>query len=88
MRAHLVSLDSGVGDLSNDNLVAETNNQSVLRGVVFVLVLDDEPLSGVVVCLAFPSPSVFNLEPLEVGLVLYYLNETHGCTKFSLSNLK
>ena len=74
----LISLDGSISDLSDDNFVGEPNNQPVFGGVVFVLVLDYEPLSGEVIGLTLPSSSVFNLEPLEVWLVLYNLDETHG----------
>ena len=48
----LVTLDGGVDDLSNDLSVGESSNQSVFWGVVFVLVLGDQSLSGIVVSFA------------------------------------
>ena len=45
----LVALDGGVDDLSDDSLVGSSGDESVLGGVVFILILDDQSLSGVVV---------------------------------------
>jgi hypothetical protein len=45
----LITLDGSVDNLSNDSSVGSSCNKSVLGGVVFILVLDDESLSGVVV---------------------------------------
>ena len=78
-KTDLVSLDGCVSDLSDDNFVSEPDNQPVFGSIVLVLVLDDEPLSGEVVSLTLPSSSVLDLVPLEVGLVLDNLDETHGC---------
>ena len=46
---NLVALDGGVDDLSDDSLVGSSGNESVLGGIVFILILDDQSLSGVVV---------------------------------------
>ena len=78
-KADLVSLDGCVSDLSDDNFVGEPDNQPIFGSVVLVLVLDDEPLSGVVVGLTLSSSSILDLVPLEVGFVLNNLDETHGC---------
>ena len=78
-KADLVSLDGCVSDLSDDNFVGEPDNQPIFGSVILVLVLDYEPLSGVVVSLTLPSSSILDLVPLEVGLVLDNLDETHGC---------
>lgn len=47
-----VASQSGRDDLADDVLVGEANNQSVLGGVVFGLILGDQPLAGIVVGLA------------------------------------
>ena len=73
----LVTLDGGVDDLGDDSGAGEPDNESVLRGVVFVLVLDDESLSGEVVGLSGVSSLEFGLEAHEVSLVLDELDECH-----------
>jgi len=70
-----VSLEPGVGDLSDDVLVGDSDDKSVLRGVVLVLVLDTESLSGEVVGLSLSSSLELGLVSLEVGLVLLDLDE-------------
>ena len=42
-----------VSHLANDIFVSESNNQTVLWGVVLVLILDDKTLTGIVVRFAF-----------------------------------
>lgn len=66
----------GSTDLARYVLVRKTNNQPVLGGVVFVLVLNDQTFPGVVVGLTLTTPLEFHLVPLEVLFVLYDLNET------------
>ena len=61
--------------LADDVLVGETDNQAVLGSVVLVLVLNDQPLTGIVVGLSLPAPLELDLVPLEVGLVLHKFNE-------------
>ena len=43
-----VALEARVDDLHNHLLVGEADDQAVLRGVVLVLRLGDQPLAGVV----------------------------------------
>lgn len=81
----LVAFDAGVGDLSGDVAVGQANDQTVLGGVVFVFVLDDEALAGVVVGLTLTTPLELDLEPLEVLLVLNYLHKTLKHTHMDLS---
>jgi hypothetical protein len=47
-----ISRDLGVHDLGNDVLVCDTDNQTVLGGVVLVFRLSDKTLAGIVVRLA------------------------------------
>lgn len=61
--------------LSNNVSVTETNDETVLRSVVLVLVLNDEALSSKVVRLAFPPPLEFDLVALEVRSILDDLHE-------------
>lgn len=52
-RSHdVISLQSGVGNLGNNILVGEADDEAVLRGVVEVLLLGDEALACVVVGLS------------------------------------
>jgi hypothetical protein len=62
--------------LSCDVLVREPNDHAVLGSVVFILILDDKPLTSVVVSSALTTPLELNLETLEVCLVLHDLHET------------
>jgi hypothetical protein len=65
-----------VNIFSSAHLVGNSDDQSVLGGVVLVLVLDTESLSGEVVGLSFSSSSELDLVSLEVGLVLLNGNES------------
>lgn len=71
-----ITLDPGVGNLNSDVLVAQTNNQTVLRGVVFVFVLENQTLPSIVIGLALATPAELNLIALEVLFVLHNFNET------------
>jgi len=70
-----ISLESSVSDLGDDVLVGDSDNKSVLGGVVLVLVLDTESLSGKVVGLSLSTSLELWLVSLEVRLVLLNLNE-------------
>ena len=72
-----VPLEPGVSDLAGDVGVGAADNQPVLGGVVFVLVLDDQTLAGVVVGSSLSPPAELDLIPLEVGLILDNLDERH-----------
>ncbi len=74
-----VTLEGRVDNGGEDSLVGETDDHSVLLGVVLVLVVDDESLTSVVVGLSLSSSSEFGLVPLGVGLVFKCLDETHVC---------
>ena len=75
----LVSLNGSIGNLRDDVCVREPNNKPVFRSIVFIPVLDNEALSSEVICLSLTPSSVFNLESLEVSLILDDLYKTHGC---------
>ena len=77
MSKDLVTLDGGEDDLADDSLVGSSDDESVLLGVVLVLVLLYQSSSGVEVGLSLSSASELDLEPLEVGLGLKHLNENH-----------
>jgi len=57
----LVSGERGVDDLNDDLLQGSSDDESVLLGVVLVLVLLDQSPSHVVVGLAFSSALVLHL---------------------------
>ena len=82
-----VPLEPGVGDLAGDVGVGATDDQPVLRGVVFVLVLDDKTLAGIVVGSSLAPPAELDLEPFEVRLVLHELHERLGEEKQNRSSL-
>merc|ERR1719446_407522 len=69
-----VTLEGGMDDLADDSLVGSSDNESVLSGVVLVLVLEDQSTSGVVIGLSLSSTSEFGLVPHRVRLVLQNLN--------------
>jgi hypothetical protein len=70
-----ITLEPGVKNLAANVLVGNSNDHAILGGVVLVLGLYNQPLTGVVIGLAFPAPAELNLEPLEVGLVLDNLDK-------------
>lgn len=65
-----IPLDFGVNNLADDILVGDADDETVLGGVVLVLLLNDETLASIVISLAFAASAVLDLEALEVGLVL------------------
>lgn len=70
-----ISLDAGIRDLTSDVAVADADNQTIFRGVILVLVLEDETLTGLVIGFTLTTPLKLNLVPLEVLLVLDYFDE-------------
>ena len=73
---HITS-DLRVSDLADDVAVGETDDESVLVGVVLVDVLDHELSAGGVVGLALTTTTVLGLEALEVSFVLDEFLERH-----------
>ena len=69
---HLISTDdnisykSSVGDLTADISVRGTNYHPVLGCIVFILVLDNEPLAGKVIGLALAPPPELDLQDVGV----------------------
>jgi hypothetical protein len=74
---HLVALEVRRNNLRGDVAVAEADDHAVLRSVVLVAVLDNEATTGIVVRLAFTSPTELHLKPLEVRPGLQHFNERH-----------
>lgn len=72
-----IFVELGGEHLDNDVTVGESDDHTVLAGTILVLVLDDHLLTGIVVGLALTTTLILDLEPLEVGAVLNYLDETH-----------
>ena len=77
MAEHSISLDGRIGDLANDSSVGSSYNESVLLGVVLVLVLLNQSSSGVVVSLTLVSSSSWDLESLVISFSLHYLHKCH-----------
>lgn len=65
-----VTLDGGVDNLGDHSVVGDSGHKSVLGGVVFILVLDNQSLSGEVVSFSLNSSSELGLISHEVRLVL------------------
>ena len=73
-----IALDGGVDDLADDLLVGSSDNETVLVGVVLVLILLNQGSSLSIVGLVFTSTSVLGLESLVVSVGLNCLHESHG----------
>lgn len=54
--------DGCIGDLADDVSVRETDDETILGGVVFVFVLGDETKTGAIIGLALASTSVLDLQ--------------------------
>jgi len=74
--ADIVSHVSGE-NLADNILVGDADDETVLGGLVLVLVLDDQPLTGMVVGLVLATSLELDLVALEVSLVLNNLDESH-----------
>ena len=72
-----VTLDCGVHDLADDLRVGSSDNETVLMGVVLVLILLDQSSSLSVVSLILSSTSVLGLESLVVSVGLNSLDKCH-----------
>jgi hypothetical protein len=72
-----IALDGGVDDLNDDAAVGSSHAQSVLLGVVLVLVLLDQSSSRLVVSLSLASASELDLISRVVGSGLHGLDECH-----------
>lgn len=80
----LITFQSGEDDLADDLVGGDTGHKSVLRGVIFILILHGKTLTGIVVSFAFSSSAELGLEALEVGVVLVYFYESHKIINKSL----
>jgi hypothetical protein len=70
-----VTLNLGIDHLANNVSVGDTDNQTILGGVILVLVLDDQALAGIVVSLSLAAAAVFDLVAFEVSLIFNNLDE-------------
>lgn len=71
-----IAFDASISNLTSNVAVAQTYNQTILRCIVLILVLEDQAFSGIVVGLTLTTPLELDLITLKVLLVLYNLNET------------
>lgn len=71
-----ITFDAGISNLTCNVAVAQTYNQTILRCVVLILVLEDQAFSGIVIGLTLTTPLELDLITLKVLLVLYDFNET------------
>jgi len=65
-----ISVNEGVDDLADDDLVGETDDETVLGGLVLVLRLAHETLALTVVGASFTATTELDLESAEVCLAL------------------
>jgi hypothetical protein len=70
-----ITLDLGIDDLAHNVGISDTDNKTVLGGVVLVLVLDDETFAGVVISLSFATAAILDLVAFEVSFILLNFNE-------------
>jgi len=73
----VITIDARVDDLTDAVAVGETDNKTILGGVVFVLVLDHKTKTLTVISLTLTTTTVLSLETLEISLVLNNLLERH-----------
>jgi hypothetical protein len=73
----VITIDAREDDLADDITVGETNDKTVLGGVVLVLVLNHKTKTLIVISLTLTTTTVLSLETLEISLVLDNLLERH-----------
>jgi len=73
----VITIDARVNDLADAIAVGETDDKTVLGGVVLVLVLNHKTTTLIVVSLTLTTTTVLSLEALEISLVLNNLLERH-----------
>ena len=74
----MVTSDGCVVNRADDALVGAADGESVLLGVVLVLVLEDEAATGLVIGLSFAATAVFGLVAAAIGVALENLDEWHN----------
>ena len=72
-----VTLESSVGNLTADVGVGRSDDHSVLRSVIFILILNDETFPSIVIGLSLSPPAELHLIPLEIGFVLDDFDKRH-----------
>jgi len=77
----------GLDDLADDILAGDADDETVLGGLVLVLILGNQTLTGIVVSLAFASTTELDLVTLVISSVFYYFNESHGVSMEGLRNI-
>lgn len=73
-----ITTDVGSNDCCDNITVGETNNKTVLRCSIFVLILPDKTLTCIVIGLVLTTTAWLNLETLEICVGLCNFNETLG----------
>jgi len=73
----VITIDARVNDLADAVTVGETNNKTILGGVVFVLVLDYKTKTLIIISLTLTTTTILGLETLEISLILKNLLERH-----------
>ena len=73
----VITIDARVDDLADAVAVGETDNKTVLGGVVLVLVLNHKTQTLTVISLTLTATTELGLETLEISLVLDNLLERH-----------
>lgn len=68
-----------IGNLASDILVAESDDEPILGGIVLVLVLSCQPETSTVISLSLPPPLVLDLVSAEVCTAPLDLHIHHGC---------
>lgn len=71
-----ISFNTSVSNLASDVTVAQTDNHTILGGIVLVLVLNDQALTSIVIGLTFTTSAEPDLVTLEVLFILNNLHET------------
>jgi len=72
-----VSLNASISNLACDVFVGKSNHQTILGRVVFVFLLKNQTLAGIVVSLALSAPLELDLKSLEVSFVFNHFKICH-----------
>ncbi len=65
-----ITLDFGVNNLTGDVSVGDTDDETVLRSVVLVFVLNNKTFTSIVIGLSFTATTILNLETFIVSTIL------------------
>jgi len=73
----MITIDTRIDDLADAITVGETNNKTILGGVVFVLVLDYKTKTLIIISLTLTTTTILGLITLEISFILDNLLERH-----------